>query len=170
MTKKFIIVVLIISSLFIGQMSIQAQDAAVTISIPSIHVTAPIVHAPYSLELGTWDVSHLYMNVGHMEFTPWVGMGGNIVLGAHSETIGEAAPDIFYNLNAVRVGDEIIITIDGVNYVYRVVKTRTVASTDISILNATSTEVLTLFTCDIGSYGGNGKYGRRHVVIAQRIG
>lgn len=170
MPKKYLIVaILLIASLFLELSTSHAQDAAPTIAIPSIQVAAPIVSAYYSPELRTWDVSHLYMTVGHMEFTPWFGMnGGNIVLGAHSETAA-GEPDIFYNLRNVQIGDEIVVTVGGTNYVYRVVQTKVISARDTSILRPNTTETLTLFTCDIASYA-DGKYTHRNVVVAERVG
>lgn len=142
------------------------------ISIPSIGVEAPITSV-YIRQFAdgsvTWDVSALSMNVGHFDGTAWFGQGSNVVLGGHSE-LARGQADVFYQLDRVGVGDEIIVWVDGSEIRYRVTETRTVSAADISILYPTNGERLTIMTCDLGSYNAsNGSYSGRIVVIAERI-
>jgi LPXTG-site transpeptidase (sortase) family protein len=172
MVKKLITLSMVITILVIGQQShtVLAQDTRLaTIVIPSIGVEAPVVNAPFSRALETWDVSHLDMTVGHLEDMPWFGSGGNVPLGAHSVD-STGSPEVFYNLDAVQLGDEIIITEGNTAYHYIVLETRIVHETDLSILEDRSTETLTLFTCQTGSYDSTtNEYSRRYVVIAVLI-
>jgi sortase A len=157
---------IILAGLFFSYGTAHAQTSETVISIPSIEVNASIVEVPLSTKLRTWDVSHLAMTVGHLERTAWFGQPDNIVLAGHSEnTSGQ--PDIFYDLDAVQVGDEIIVQSEDITYRYTVKRLDTVASNDLSILYSADVETLTLFTCDISSYTGS-SYTRRHVVIAER--
>lgn len=141
-----------------------------TIVIPSINVSAavvPIFVSQMSNGDVTWDTRHLSMNVGHLSGLPWFGQGSNVVLGGHSE-LERGKPDVFYQLDAVTVGQEIIVYTGGQEYRYRVIETRVVNARDLSILMPTDGERLTLFTCDLGSYTGS-DYSNRFVVIAERI-
>jgi len=143
-----------------------ANDAGAAISIPSIDVTAPIVTLPLrDLPHGrTWDTSGLSMAVGYMEHTAWFGQGGNVVLGGHSE-LGRGQADIFYHLDQVAVGDEIIIRVGGDERRYVVANVFSVDENDVSIVRPTSQEQLTIMTCDLGSFDG-GNYNSRVVVVA----
>lgn len=143
-----------------------AYDAGVAISIPSIDVNAPIVTLPIrDLPHGrTWDTSGLSMAVGYMEHTAWFGQGGNVVLGGHSE-LGRGQADIFYHLDQVAVGDEIIIYLDGSERRYVVASVFSVDQNDVSIVRPTPHEQLTIMTCDLESFD-SGNYNNRVVVVA----
>ncbi len=149
--------------------ALELEDVEVTISIPSIEVEAPIVtlhiRAFPNGEV-TWDTSGITSEVGFLEGMPWFGEGGNVVLGGHSE-LAERAPTVFYELDAVEIGDEIIINDRGEEFVYIVTDTFEVDQSDLSILFPTNGEQLTLMTCDTDSLAG-GVYSRRVVVIAER--
>lgn len=140
-----------------------------TLSIPSIGVNAPIVTLSIrSFPNGdvTWDTSEITTQVGFMEGTSWFGEGGNIVLGGHSE-LANRVPSVFYELDAVAVGDEIIVTLGGRDIRYVVTRTFTVGVNDLSIIYPTRGERLTIMTCDTASYS-NGVYNRRDVIVAER--
>ena len=144
----------------------QANEAASTISIPSIGVETSIVEAPLLPDYSTWDVSHLSMNTGHLTGTSWFGAGGNIVLGGHSET-HSFTPDVFYHLNAVQINDIITVYANGTQYQYIVTQIRSVSLYDISVVYPTADEQLTLITCQRGTYDENiGDYQNRIVIIA----
>lgn len=144
-------------------------DAEVTISIPAIEVEAPIVTLfirAFPDGQVTWDTSEITSEVGYLDGLPWFGEGGNIVLGGHSELTGRE-PSVFYDLDDVELGDEIIVNDHGEEYVYIVTDIFEVEQYDLSILYPTNTEQLTLMTCDVDSLVG-GVYNRRVVVIAER--
>lgn len=150
-----------------------ADFTTATISIPSIEVSAPIVPIyvrQFSDGSVTWDTSRLRKKVGFLDGTSWFGQPGNIVLGAHSEQ-SRGVADVFYKLDQIQVGAEIIATVDGIEMRYAVVNVYTVGYEDISPLYPTGHEQLTLITCDLGSYtGSTGSYSHRIVVVAHRIG
>lgn len=159
---SYFITFALISLIFaVGQSN--AQEGT-SISIPSIGVEAQIVTAPLTPDLTTWDVSHLYMNVGHLIGTGWFGTGSNIVLGGHSET-SSLAPDIFYNLDGVQVDDIITVNANGTQYQYIVTQVYSVSQFDVSIAYPTQHEQLTLITCQRDSYDGS-QYQNRVIVVA----
>lgn len=164
--KSMSYILIILVSLFLSPAIGHAQTSETVISMPSIGVNASIVEVPLSAKLRTWDVSNLVMNVGHLQYTAWFGESNNIVLSGHSQNArGES--EVFYNLDATQVGDEIVVQSADTTYRYIVTRVTTVASDDLSILYHSQVETLTIFTCDISSYTGN-SYTRRHVVIAER--
>jgi LPXTG-site transpeptidase (sortase) family protein len=147
-----------------------AHDGGTLLVIPAINLNTPVVPI-YVNEMSngdvTWDTSSLNMTVGHLTGLSWFGQGGNVVLGGHSE-LGRGQPDIFYHLDDVTIGQEIVVYAGGQEYRYQVTETKRVSARDLSILLPSTTEKLTLFTCDLGSYT-NGNYRQRFVVIATRI-
>lgn len=170
-----VIVLLLIAQAVVYIVPAAAQEAdtiaatGVTLSIPAIDVEAPIVtlyiRAFPSGEV-TWDTSTITSEVGYLDGLAWFGEGGNIVLGGHSELAGRV-PAVFYDLDDVVVGDEIIVNDHGTEWRYVVTETFTVSDRDLSILYPTRGERLTLMTCDTDSLVG-GQYSRRVVVIAER--
>lgn len=155
--------------LFSSPTVISAQGGT-TISIPSIDVYAPVV--PLNLRVFpdnnvTWDTSEITSQVGYLQGTAWLGEGGNTVLGGHSELDGRA-PTVFYDLDKVALGDEIIITEDGRELRYVVVSLQAVAPDDLSAIQPTTSERLTIITCDTTSFDDD-EYNRRVVVVAERV-
>lgn len=155
--------------LFSAPTVISAQNETM-LSIPSINVHAPVV--PLSLRVFpdnnvTWDTSEITSQVGYFQGTARLGQGGNTVLGGHSELDGRA-PTVFYDLDKVAVGDEIIVTEGGRELRYMVTSLQSVAPDDLSAIQPTTSERLTIITCDTASFEG-GDYNRRVVVVAERI-
>jgi LPXTG-site transpeptidase (sortase) family protein len=142
-----------------------------TLSIPSIDLQAPVVE----LELRafangdvTWDTATLTTEAGLLKGLSRFGEQGNTVLGGHSE-LDNRKPTVFYELNKVAVGDEIIVTEAGKQWRYVVTRTLAVAWDDLSVLKPSAGgEWLTLITCDPTSFAG-GDYDRRVVVLAERV-
>jgi len=70
----------------------------------------------------------------------------------------------FTKLTDIKIGDEVIVKIEGKEYKYRVVKTKLVKPDDISIINGTrGKKTLTLFTCP------NGNNAKRFVAVARPV-
>jgi sortase A len=165
---RIIIAALILSVILIP---VAASEDVPAISIPAINVNASIVSVPlkqFHDGSVTWDTSRLYGSVGHFDGTAWFGESGRIVLGGHSEN-ARYEPDVFYQLDQVQVGDEIIVKTGGSELHYQVTELITVEEADLSVLEAQGSEQLVLMTCDISSYTGGGRYTRRVVIIASRI-
>lgn len=72
--------------------------------------------------------------------------GGNTVLIGHRFTYTNPR-GVFYFLNKVKLGDEIGVTWQNRQYVYKVLNIKVVPPTDTDILNATDKPTLTLYTC-----------------------
>jgi LPXTG-site transpeptidase (sortase) family protein len=146
-------------------------DGATTIEIAAIGVSAEVVPVYLQTTVDghtTWDVSGLRMNAGLLDGLGIFG-AGNTVIGAHSEGT-DGSPDLFYNLNAVQVGSQIVVNSQGQVFTYEVQQVYTVAATDLSPVYPTLDERLTLITCDTGSYNSeSGQYSQRVIVVAMRI-
>ena len=73
-------------------------------------------------------------------------LGGNTVIAGHRFTYNYG-PYTFFNLNKLEKGDSINIKWEGKDYSYKVLEIKTVLSTDVSILNQSNKNILTLITC-----------------------
>ena len=168
---NFIILAVMVLTISVPNLFVGAYDATgANISIPSIGVDASIVSIGIrSFPNGevTWDTTQLTNEIGFLQGTSWFGQGGNIVLGGHSE-LADRVPTVFYELDRVAIGDEIIVTVDGTEVRYVVTDVFNVNYRDLSILYPSNSERLTLMTCDPESLSGDG-YSRRDVVIAERV-
>jgi sortase A len=105
------------------------------IQIPKIEVDRVVVE-------GT-GVDDLKKGPGHYRGSAYPGQRGNVVISGHRTTYG--AP--FYRLNEIAAGDEIRITTREAVYVYRVLESRIVAPTDLSVVVSNNDARLTLTTC-----------------------
>jgi LPXTG-site transpeptidase (sortase) family protein len=72
--------------------------------------------------------------------------GGNTVIVGHRFTYTNPE-GVFYNLNQVKVGDEIGVFWQGKRYIYTVNKTEVVPPTDTSVQAPTNKAEVTLYTC-----------------------
>lgn len=160
------LILVTLSSAFFAP-TVGAQDNA-TIIIPSIDVNAAIVPV-YVRQYdngATWDVSGLNMTVGFFTGLPWLGAGNNTVLGGHSE-LARGQADVFYRLDQVQVGAEIIVIENGNERHYVVTNTYRVDQYNLTPLYPTGHEQITIITCDLGSYNSSsGAYNDRVVVVA----
>jgi LPXTG-site transpeptidase (sortase) family protein len=113
------------------------------LTIPRLHVW----HVPIA-DRGL-DAAHQMViapgtAVTHYALSASLGSNSNAVLYGHDDTDGS----VFADLGSLRAGDPIIVqTLSGMRLVYDVVGNRIVAPRAITILDATSTPTLTLFTC-----------------------
>lgn len=113
----------------------------------------------------SWDVDNLGTNAGHLQGTAWVDEPGNVVLAGHAEAFsGDLG--IFSAIDALKVGDPLIITQDGQQYLYNVVEARYVAPDDLTPFYPTNRPRLTLTTCSNYDFLQN-SYQERFVVIAE---
>lgn len=138
-----------------------------TLFIPSAGIYADIVQV-YVDDSGSWDVSHLGLNVGHLQGTQWLGHPGNVVLSGHVE-LGDGRKGVFATLNEVKLGDIIVVQQDGQEWRYEVTEIGTTTPDDLTPVYPTQNDQLTLITC--GSYDFfQDSYLERTVVVAQRVG
>lgn len=139
----------------------------VQIVIPDAGVSAPIIHIPLN-ETGSWSVSSLGRNVGHLQGTAWVSERGNIALAGHVE-MADGSPGVFARLRNLAPDSEIFLTVpDESERIYSVQTVRVVAPDDLSVLYPTDDDRLTLITCDNFDYLSF-TYLERIVAIAERI-
>jgi sortase A len=83
----------------------------------------------------------LNMAVGHIPSTALPGQRGNVGVAAHRD-------NLFRGLKDVQLNDAIILSTLDNKYVYRVVSTKVVDPTDVSVLDASANQkILTLVTC-----------------------
>lgn len=106
------------------------------IRIPRIGINQVIVE-------GT-DTPDLRKGPGHYIGTPLPGQNGNASVAGHRTTYGHP----FYNLDAVKVGDPIVVaTLQGV-FVYDTTKSWVVSPNDVEVIKNTPANLITLTTCN----------------------
>lgn len=110
-------------------------EQAQRIVIPAINVDAPVVEGD--------DWESLKYGSGHHIGSADPGERGNCVISGHNDIYGE----VFRDLPDLKVGDEIILYTETQEYQYVVEQTRIVEPTEVSVLRATSSPVLTLVSC-----------------------
>jgi len=86
------------------------------------------------------DAKTLRRAVGHIPGTPLPGQPGNVALTGHRDTF-------FRPLRNIRANDIIVVTTLQGEYRYRVVSTRVVGPDDVTVLNSSEGQILTLVTC-----------------------
>lgn len=106
------------------------------------------------------DKKTLREAVGHIRSTALPGQPGNAGLAGHRDRF-------FRPLKDIRKDDTITVTTLRGEYSYRVVSTRVVAPTEISVLLPTGTETLTLVTCYPFYFVGSAP--ERFIVRAERV-
>jgi sortase A len=108
------------------------------------HLVIPEIGVNKYVVQGTGP-SDLAEGPGHYIGTPLPGQRGNAAIAGHRTTYG--AP--FYRLNKLSIGARIYLTAtSGRIYVYRVVATKVVSPSDVTVLDPTKNAVLTLTTCN----------------------
>lgn len=161
---KFI-AVLVILTIVAPHAFAQDETGGARIEIPSLDINVNITTA--YIRGDTWDFSPITSKAALLDLLPMPGDIGNTVIGAHSELAGRD-PGPFYYLGEIQIGDEIIITFEGNTFRYAVSETWHVAPDDLTPLYPTTTEILTLLTCD--DYNPTtGSYQQRFIVRAARI-
>ena len=122
------------------------DDSASEIYIDRIGVRANII----------WNVEEnqilktLKDGVVHYKGTSLPGDGGNVFIVGHSSNyfwIRSDYNDVFALLDKLNKGDKIVINKNGTNYNYTVTEKKIVSPDDVSVLNNTNKEVLSLMTC-----------------------
>ena len=83
-------------------------------------------------------------SLGHEPDTAYIGEGGNCVIAGHRNY---SFGSFFNRLNEVKEGDMIYVDTATDSYSYAVVEIKVVEPEDLSVLEPTDTETLTLYTC-----------------------
>jgi sortase A len=110
-------------------------SAVAIIKIPKIGVDDAVVEGV--------GVSDLEKGPGHYPQTPMPGQAGNAAIAGHRTTYG--AP--FYRLNELAAGDDIFVSTRDGTWDYHVTFSHDVSPSDVSVLNPTTDNRLTLTTC-----------------------
>jgi LPXTG-site transpeptidase (sortase) family protein len=139
-------------------------NSGVTIELPRLKVTLPIVGVPF--KNGGWDVNWLTSQAGWLEQTAFPGLNGNSVITSHIVSrYGAAGP--FANLAKLVVGDMVYLRNNGALYIYQVEKVYSVNSNDTSIFKHEAKPWLTLVTC--AEYDELTQTYRKRVVVRARL-
>ncbi|MCS6834943.1 MAG: sortase [Anaerolineae bacterium] len=133
--------------------------------IPRLERSAPIFTS--RLSQGSWDVSLIGQNVGHLQGTSELNEPGNIVLAAHVE-LRDGRPGAFFGLERLQQGDELALFLDGQVRRFRISRIYSTVPTDLNPIRPTSTNRLTLITCDDYDFISN-SYNSRIIVVADEI-
>ncbi|MGO9855300.1 MAG: class E sortase [Acidimicrobiales bacterium] len=106
-------------------------------------IRIPVIGIDQVVVEGT-NTPDLRKGPGHYTGTPLPGQGGNAAIAGHRTTYGHP----FYNLDAVKVGDPIVLTtLQGV-FVYDTTKSLVVSPSDTDVIKNVFADVLTLTTCN----------------------
>jgi sortase A len=111
-------------------------DGIAIIRIPKIEVDRIVVEGV--------GVEDLKKGPGHYPGTSLPGQNGNVVISGHRTTYG--AP--FYRLDELAIGDEIQLVDLTTTYRYKVIETRIVKPTDLTVVVPSTDSRLTLTTCN----------------------
>lgn len=136
-----------------------------SIFIPAVGIYSDVIQA--YLDGSSWDVSQLRSNAGHLEGTPWVSQPGNVVISGHVE-LSTGALGIFGALSNIELGDVIEVTSEGVLYRYIVTDIYSTEPTNLEAIYPTTTDRLTLITCESYDILTNA-YNERLIVVAERV-
>ena len=135
------------------------------LEIPSLNVKSTIVGVPQNADK-TWDVTWLGNDTGWLNGTAFPTWNGNSVLTAHvTNASGLEGP--FAALKSLRYGDQIIVHMGGVQYIYEVRNTKLARpySTSYAFESKQDASYITLVTCS-GYNPLNESYLFRRVVRA----
>jgi sortase A len=136
-----------------SQLSLFGKSVIGKINIPRLGISA-------ILKEGVGQRT-LNLAVGHIPSTALPGQPGNVGVAAHRD-------NLFRGLKDIRQDDSITLATLDNTYVYRVVSTRVVNPTDVSVLNASPHEnTLTLVTCYPFYFVGNAP--QRFIVRALQV-
>ena len=114
------------------------------LDVPKLGVRTPVVGVPHGSR--GWDVIWLGNRAGYLEGTAFPTQLGTSLITAHvSDSSGDHGP--FVDLSPLVWGDEIVLRISGVEYVYQVTSSFVIHPDDISILRNDGYYRLTLLTC-----------------------
>lgn len=136
------------------------------ILIPKLNIVAPIIPDVDGNDKDAYFKA-LESGVAHYKGTAKPGDGSNIFIFGHSSFYFWKPGDykeIFKPLDGLEKGDVIIIWREGKEYKYTVTEIKLVEPTEVSVLNPTKTEQLTLMTC-----WPPGTTEKRLIVIAKPI-
>lgn len=136
-----------------------------SIFIPTAGILAPVIEAP--IIGSTWEIAYLGGNAGHLQGTPWFDQPGNTVVVGHVE-MADGRPGIFAPIRDLQVGELIVVSRGQQEWRYAVTDVRSVEPDDLSVIAPTTSDQLTLITCEAYNFL-QGVYLSRLVVTATRL-
>lgn len=150
----------------VASANLREIPADTTIFIPRAAIYSHVIQA--YLDGTSWDVSKLGTHVGHLEGTAWVDQPGNVVLSGHVE-MSDGRPGVFANLGELQVDD--FIELQSGNEVHRYVvrEIRFTVPNDLEPILPSTTDQLTLITCNAYDFFTD-TYEERMIVVAERVG
>jgi len=125
-----------------------AQSSEFSLSIPSLNVEAPILQDVDPTNADIYNKA-LQGGVAHMTGTALPGDDkGNIFIYGHSSASAASKYDkVFAGLNDLNNSDSINVLYKGKSFIYLVTDKKIVEKTDMTVLDQTLSEQLTLMTC-----------------------
>lgn len=142
----------------------QTFKAIGRLAIPRIGLDSDIVET--FLQGSEWPIPKFV--VGHLGESPKPGAIGNAVFAGHLQSISSG--NVFAHLDRVTVGDQIIVTDPAQSHVFRVIETRVVANTDVSVLAPRPGKaIVTLITCTGTWIPKDNDYDQRRVVVGEMV-
>lgn len=111
---------------------IRTGDLIAALSIPRVQLSAVVLHGS--------DAHTLRRAPGHVENTALPGESGNVVIAGHRDSF-------FRPLRNVQVGDDVFMDTSKGSIHYQVTSLRVVNPRDLSVLEPTDEDTLTLITC-----------------------
>ena len=125
--------------------SVETSLGDLSISIPEIGLQTEIVSIPR--QANSWGVDWLTTSVGHLDGTAYPTHVGNSVLAGHVN-LPDGSNGPFAAVDQLQWGDEIILLLDGVNYIYEIRSIYTTDPHNLDILEKNDGyDWLTLITC-----------------------
>lgn len=142
----------------------ELRGSIATLTIPKIGLYSSVKYIPIETISGEsqWVYAPWENQVGYFEGTAFFGEG-NTLLGAHS-TMPDGSEGLFFALDELTLGDEIIVMVDGLEQTYTVTQKFTVAPDEIEIAYQNYGVRLTLITCQLDNAA------QRLVVVAEPAG
>jgi len=141
----------------------QYADTTITLSIPKLNLTMPIVGVP-EIPNG-WDVTWLGKNAGYLAGSAYPTWAGNTVLTGHVwDAFNNPGP--FAQVRTLKYGDTIQLLVDDQVYTYEVRESRIISSTNVdAAMQHKEYDWVTLVTCE-GYNSVLGNYDYRRIVRA----
>jgi LPXTG-site transpeptidase (sortase) family protein len=136
-----------------------------TLFVPRAGIFSRVIES--YLDGQSWDISQLRTNVGHLEGTAWIDQPGNVVLSGHVE-MSDGRPGVFANLRDLTVDDVIVLTAHGEEHRYIITQVYVTRPNDLQPLMPTTTDRLTLITCDSYDFFTD-SYLERTIIVAERL-
>ncbi|MCW5875431.1 MAG: class F sortase [Anaerolineales bacterium] len=115
--------------------------------IPALDVHTTILGVPQAD--GSWDVSWLGSQAGHLQGTAWPTWLGNSVLTGHVWD-ADNTPGVFAGIHTLKYGDQVEIRADGRSYTYEVRHSQLVLPKNLNVLTRNDGySWVTLLTCEL---------------------